>query len=112
MQQREKAYKKLVKEVQDMNRTLHNELAKILTDKTKIEERIDQEEDMLCQQSDFRIQAVEITRLAAIKRDETDQKSRERMKAEERYKKALEDLKAKDNQIEDHKKQLREFNHK
>jgi uncharacterized membrane protein (DUF106 family) len=74
-----------------------------------VETRIESEEHLLCEQSTYRIQAVEVTRLAAIKADEKEQKAREFMKAETRYKKALEDLKLKDNQIEEHQKKLREL---
>ena len=63
----------------------------------------------MCEQSDYRIEAVEATRLAAIKADEKEQKAREYVKAETRYKKALEDLKIKDNLIDEHQKRLREL---
>jgi hypothetical protein len=77
--------------------------------KVKVETRIEVEEHLLCEQSDYRIQAVEVTRLAAIKDDEKEQKLREYMKAETRYKKAVEDLKIKDNLIDEHAKRLREL---
>lgn len=74
-----------------------------------MEMRIEAEEQLLCKQSEFRIQAVEVTRLAAIKADEKEQKLREFMKAETRYKQVLEDLKIKENQIDEHAKRLRDF---
>ncbi len=77
-----------------------------------METRIEVEEHLLCEQSDCRIQAVEVTRLAAIKADEKEQKAREFMKAETRYKRTIEDLKTKDNAIEEHAKRLRELNYK
>jgi hypothetical protein len=77
-----------------------------------VETRIEVEEHLLCEQSDCRIQAVEVTRLAAIKADEKEQKAREFMKAETRYKRTIEDLKTKDNAIEEHAKRLRELNYK
>lgn len=61
------------------------------------------------EQSNYRIEAVEATRLAAIKADEKEQKAREFVKAETRYKKALEDVKVKDNLIDEHQKRLREL---
>ncbi len=64
---------------------------------------------MLCEQSDYRVEAVEVTRLAAIKADEREQKAREHMKAETRYKRAIEDLKTKDILIEDNRKKYREL---
>lgn len=77
--------------------------------KVEIDTRIRAEENLLCEQSDYRIEAVEATRLAAIKADEKEQKAREFVKAETRYKKALEDLKVKDNLIDEHQKRLREL---
>lgn len=77
--------------------------------KVDVEKRIEREEELLCQQSDFRIEAVEITRLAAIKQDEREQKSREALKAEVRYKRALEDIKTKETVIEEHAKNLRDL---
>lgn len=55
------------------------------------------------------MQAVEVTRLAAIKADEKEQKAREFMKAETRYKRAVEDLRVKENIIEEHAKRHREL---
>ncbi len=78
-------------------------------EKVKVEKNIDEEEHLLCEQSDYRVEAVEVTRLAAIKSDEREQKAREHMKAETRYRRALEDLKTKDLIIEDHKKKYREM---
>ena len=63
----------------------------------------------MCEQSDYRVEAVEVTRLAAIKADEREQKAREHMKAETRYKRAIEDLKTKDILIEDNRKKFREL---
>jgi hypothetical protein len=47
--------------------------------------------------------------LAAIKADEKEQKAREFMKAEMRYKRAIEDIKIKENLIEEHAKRHREL---
>lgn len=77
--------------------------------KSVVETQIQKEENLLFEQSNHRIEVVEVTRLAAIKADEKEQKAREHMKAETRYKKALEDLKIKENQIEEHQKRLREL---
>jgi hypothetical protein len=78
-------------------------------EKVKVEKNIEEEEHLLCEQSDYRVEAVEVTRLAAIKSDEREQKAREHMKAETRYKRAIEDLQTKDIVIEDHKKKYREM---
>ena len=77
--------------------------------KVEVETRIETEEHLLFEQSNYRIEAVEATRLAAIKADEKEQKAREFVKAETRYKKALEDVKVKDNLIDEHQKRLREL---
>jgi hypothetical protein len=74
-----------------------------------VEKYIADEENLLCMQSECRVSAVEVTRLAAIKTDEREQKSREFMKAEARYKRAIEDIKIKDNIIEEHAKRYREL---
>ncbi|CAF0929077.1 unnamed protein product [Brachionus calyciflorus] len=101
--------KELTREVEALKRELTKEHADTNIQKVKVETRIEVEERLLCDQSDCRIQAVEVTRLAAIKADEKEQKAREFMKAETRYKKALEDLKIKDNLIDEHQKRLREL---
>ena len=80
-----------------------------MIEKVKVEKCIELEEHLLCEQSDFRIQAVEVTRLAAIKADEKEQKAREFMKAETRYKRTIEDLSVKANQIEEHAKRYKEL---
>lgn len=102
----------LTKEVEQLKRDMSKEHSETVVQKTKVENRIDVEGNLLVQQSDFRIQAVEVTRLAAIKADEKEQKAREFMKAETRYKKTLEDLRIKDTIIEEHAKRLRELNYK
>ena len=50
---------------------------------------------------------VELTRLAAIKADEREQKARDFMRAEMRYHRAVEDLKTKQLQIQDNEKKFR-----
>ncbi len=104
--------KELTKEVEQMKRDLTKEQSESGIQKVRIETRIELEEHLLCEQSHCRIQAVEVTRLAAIKADEKEQKARECMKAETRYKKTIEDLKIKDNVIEEHAKRLRELGYK
>ncbi|RNA21673.1 coiled-coil domain-containing protein [Brachionus plicatilis] len=101
--------KELMREVDALKRELTKEHADTNIQKVKVENRIEVEERLLCEQSDWRIEAVEVTRLAAIKADEKEQKAREFMKAETRYKKAMEDLKVKENLIDEHQKRLREL---
>jgi hypothetical protein len=52
---------------------------------------------------------VELTRLAAIKADEREQKARDFMRAEMRFHRAVEDLKTKKLQIQDHQKKYQEM---
>lgn len=101
--------KELMREVDALKRELTKEHADTNIQKVKVENRIEVEERLLCEQSDWRIEAVEVTRLAAIKADEKEQKAREFMKAETRFKKAIEDLRVKDNLIDEHQKRLREL---
>lgn len=96
-------------EVEQIKRTLTSQQSKTLIEKVKVEKCIELEEHLLCEQSDCRVQAVEVTRLAAIKADEKEQKAREFMKAETRYKRAVEDLHVKENIIEEHAKRHREL---
>ena len=77
-----------------------------------MEKCIELEEHLLCEQSDCRVQAVEVTRLAAIKADEKEQKAREYMKAETRYKRTIEDIRVKENLIEEHAKRHRDLKSK
>jgi hypothetical protein len=101
--------KDIMKEVEQLKRSLIQQQSMTLIEKVKVEKCIEIEENLLCEQSDYRVQAVEITRLAAIKSDEREQKSREYMKAETRYKRALEDVKMKENAIEKDAKRYREL---
>ena len=78
-------------------------------EQVKVEQSIAEEERLLYEQSDLRIEVVELTRLAAIKGDEREQKARDFMRAELRYHRALDDLKAKDLSIIDNKKKYQEM---
>ena len=75
----------------------------------KVEQSIAEEERLLYEQSDLRIEVVELTRLAAIKSDEREQKARDFMRAEMRYHRAVQDLKTKQLQIHDHQKKFNEM---
>jgi hypothetical protein len=101
--------KALTLEVEHIKRTLTSQQSKTLIEKVKVEKCIELEEHLLCEQSDCRVQAVEVTRLAAIKADEKEQKAREFMKAETRYRRVVEDLRVKESIIEEHNKRHREL---
>lgn len=99
----------LAKEVEMVKVSLakHN---KVTTDKhIALETSAAQEQALLYEQSDLRIEVVELNRLAAIKADEREQKARDFMRAEIRFHKAEEDLQTKDLQIADHKKKEKEM---
>jgi len=101
--------KEIFKEVEQLKKSLMQQQGLTHIEKAKVEKFIEEEEHMLCEQSDYRVEAVEVTRLAAIKADEKEQKAREHLKAQTRYKRCLEDLKSKDIIIEDYKKKYREM---
>lgn len=101
--------KELAKEVEQLKKNLTQQQGRTQIEKTRVENFIETEEHLLCEQSDYRVEAVEVTRLAAIKLDEKEQKAREHLKAQTRYKRALEDLKTKDILIEDNRKKYREI---
>lgn len=77
-------------------------------EKQRVERGIHDEEILLTEQSQLRIDVVDLTRLAQIKADEREQKARDYLKAEVRYHKALEDLKTKDLAIQDNTKKFAE----
>ena len=76
-------------------------------EQVKVEQSIAEEGRLLYEQGDLRIEVVELTRLAAIKADEREQKARDFMRAEMRYHRAVEDLKTKQLQIQDHEKKFK-----
>lgn len=86
---------------------LQNSLTAV--EQVKVEQSIAEEERLLYEQSDLRIEVVELTRLAAIKSDEREQKARDYMRAELRYHRALDDLKSRDLAIIDNKKKYQEM---
>ncbi|XP_013383517.1 coiled-coil domain-containing protein 146 [Lingula anatina] len=99
----------LQKEVDNAKRALAQENSLTAVEQVKVEQSIAEEEQLLYEQSDLRIEVVELTRLAAIKADEREQKARDFMRAEMRYHRAIEDLKTKQLQIQDHAKKYQEM---
>ncbi|XP_033110097.1 coiled-coil domain-containing protein 146-like [Anneissia japonica] len=96
--------KDLQKEVDEIKRKLAAQNSLTAVEQVKVEQSIAEEERLLYEQSDLRIEVVELTRLGAIKGDEREQKARDFMRAELRYHRALDDLKAKDLAIIDNRK--------
>ncbi|XP_071960472.1 coiled-coil domain-containing protein 146-like [Antedon mediterranea] len=101
--------KDLQKEVDEIKRKLAAQNSLTAVEQVKVEQSIAEEERLLYEQSDLRIEVVELTRLAAIKGDEREQKARDFMRAELRYHRALDDLKAKDLAIIDNRKKHQEM---
>ena len=94
----------LHKEVEDIRRSVGVQNSLTAVETVKVEQSIAEEERLLYEQSDLRIEVVELTRLAAIKNDEREQKARDFMRAEMRFHRAIQDLKTKIIQIGDHMK--------
>ncbi|KAJ8301978.1 hypothetical protein KUTeg_020965 [Tegillarca granosa] len=107
-----KKKEELTKEVEATKRALLQQNNLTAVEHVKLEASAAEEQNLLYEQSDLRIEVVELTRLAAIKADEREQKARDFMRAEMRYHKAVEDLKTKELQIQDHQKKHQEMNQK
>jgi len=99
----------LQKEVDQTKRALAQQNSLTAVEHVKLEASAAEEQNLLYEQSDLRIEVVELTRLAAIKADEREQKARDFMRAEMKYHRAVEDLKTKQLQIQDHQKKFQEM---
>ncbi|XP_059175835.1 coiled-coil domain-containing protein 146-like [Physella acuta] len=99
----------LEKDVEQAKRALAQQNSLTAVEHVKLEASAQEEQNYLYCQSDLRIEVVELTRLAAIKADEREQKARDFMKAETKYHRAVEDLKTKQLQIQDHQKKYQEM---
>lgn len=99
----------LQKEVEQTKRALAQQNSLTAVEHVKLEASAAEEQNLLYEQSDLRIEVVELTRLAAIKADEREQKARDFMRAEMKYHRAVEDLKTKQLQIQDHQKKFQEM---
>ncbi|XP_069141238.1 coiled-coil domain-containing protein 146-like [Argopecten irradians] len=105
----QKKREELAKEVEHTKRSLAQQNNLTAVEHVKLEASAAEEQNLLYDQSDLRIEVVELTRLAAIKADEREQKARDFMRAEMRFHKAIEDLKTKELQIQDHHKKHQEM---
>uniref|UniRef100_A0A1I8FN67 Reverse transcriptase domain-containing protein n=1 Tax=Macrostomum lignano TaxID=282301 RepID=A0A1I8FN67_9PLAT len=99
----------LDKEVEDFRRNVAQETTLTSAEQVKVTQSIEDEERLQYKLQDLRIEVIELTRLAAIKADEREQKARDFMKAEMRHKRVIEDLKSRQLQIQDHQKKHREL---
>jgi len=93
-------------------RTLAQQNALTAHERARVEQMIQEEERLLMEQSELRVDVIDLTRLAQIKADEREQKARDYMRAELRYQRALEDLKTKNLSIQDSAKKYAEMQHR
>ena len=77
-------------------------------EKQVVEKGCQEEQRLLCEQGQLRVDVVDLSRLSQIKADEREQKARDFLKAELRYHKAIEDLKTKELAIQDNAKKFTE----
>ena len=73
-----------------------------------VERGTQEEQRLLVNQGQLRVDVVDLTRLAQIKADEREHKARDFLKAELRYQKSVEDLKTKQIAIRDNAKKYSE----
>jgi hypothetical protein len=105
----QKQIEELKKEVDHHKRANAKQAGLTKQEVEKIEQSVAEEERLLYEQSDLRVEVVELTRLAAIKRDEQAQKKRDLQRAEQHYVQVQQDVLIKQLQIDDHKKKDQEM---
>jgi len=98
--------KELQREVDIAKRAFGQQNSLTAHERQKVELGCQEEERLLSEQGQLRIDVVDLTRLAQIKADEREQKARDYLKAELRYHKAIEDLKTKELSIQDSAKKF------
>lgn len=104
--------KELQKEVDVTKRTLAQQNGYTSHERARVEQMILEQENLLRDQANLRIDVVDLKRLAQIKADEREQKARDFVRAELRYQRAQEDLKTKNLNIQDSAKKYSEMQHK
>lgn len=100
--------KELQKEVDIAKRAYGQQNSLTAHEKQRVEQGIHEEERLLLEQGQLRVDLVDLTRLVQIKADEREQKARDYLKAELRHHKAIEDLKTKHLAIQDSAKKYSE----
>jgi len=100
--------KQLQLEVDEAKRKLGQQNSQTSVEQVRVEDCILEEEKLIKQQEELRGEVVDLTRLAQIKADEREQKSRDYMRAEHRFQRATQEKKSKDLAINDHKKKNNE----
>jgi len=100
--------RELQREVDIAKRAFTQQNSLTLHEKQVVEKGCQEEDRLLCEQGQLRIDVIDLSRLSQIKTDEREQKARDFLKAELRYHKAIEDLKTKELSIQDNAKKLTE----
>lgn len=101
--------KELQHEVENLKRTLVKQLNLTAAERQRIESSLSEERQLVLDLVEFRAALQEITRITSLKTIERDNKAREYLKAEMRFHKAREDMKAKQHAIEDAAKKTAEM---
>jgi len=101
--------KELTHEVDNLKRTLVKQLNLTTAERKRIESSLSDERQLVLDLVEFRAALQEITRITSLKTIERDNKAREYLKAEMRFHKAREDMKAKQHAIEDAAKKTAEM---
>eukprot|EP00112_Aurelia_sp_Birch-Aquarium-sp1_P005509 Seg1627.3 transcript_id=Seg1627.3/GoldUCD/mRNA.D3Y31 product="Coiled-coil domain-containing protein 146" protein_id=Seg1627.3/GoldUCD/D3Y31 len=104
--------KELQREVDIVRHNLAKQNGLTAYERQCVDQGIHEEEQLLAEQGQLRIDVVDLTRLAQIKADEREQKARDYLKADLRYQKALEDLRTKELTIQDSAKKYIEVQHR
>ncbi|KAM9312848.1 coiled-coil domain-containing protein 146 [Gastrophryne carolinensis] len=100
--------KELRKEVETLKRLFAQQQSLTEAEAHMLAQCIAEEEQLIKQQADCREDLVNLTRLSQIKADEREQKSRDFIKAQQRYKQVLQEIKGRDLLIGEHKKKNQE----
>ncbi|XP_040199404.1 coiled-coil domain-containing protein 146 [Rana temporaria] len=100
--------KELRKEVETLKRNFTHQQTLTELESHALMQCIAEEERLVKQQAECREELVNLTRLAQVKGDEREQKSRDFVKAQQRYTQVVQDIKGRDLLIGEHKKKNQE----
>ncbi|MEE6481405.1 hypothetical protein FKM82_012853, partial [Ascaphus truei] len=100
--------KELRKEVEVIKRHFAQQQTLTEVEAHMLEQCITEEEQLVKEQADCREELVNLTRLAQIKADEREQKSRDFIKSQQRYRQGLQEIKGRDLIIGEHNKKNQE----
>ncbi|XP_063783054.1 coiled-coil domain-containing protein 146 isoform X2 [Pseudophryne corroboree] len=101
--------KDLHKEVEAVKRSFAQQQTLTEVEAHVVAQRIAEEEQLVKQQGECREELVNLTRLVQIKADEREQKSKDFVKAQQRHRQVLQEIKGRDLAIGEHKKKIQEL---